>query len=80
MFFLKIYFMLLGNLLSQFLVVKCFEKSRLFDNYHCYYYHYYYYFLRHHLRSIIGCPGGMSTFRLYCRALFGTFFLEVFLE
>ena len=32
------------------------------------------------LRSIIGCPGGMSTFRLYFRALFGTFFLKVFLE
>ena len=32
------------------------------------------------LRSIIGCPGGVSTFRLYFRALFGTFFLEVFLE
>ena len=28
------------------------------------------------LRSIIGCPGGMSTFRLYFRALFGTFFLK----
>ena len=26
------------------------------------------------LRSIIGCPGGMSTFRFYFRALFGTFF------
>ena len=26
------------------------------------------------------CPGGMSTFRLYFRALFGTFFLKVFLE
>ena len=26
------------------------------------------------LRSIIGCPGGMSTFRLYFRALFETFF------
>ena len=32
------------------------------------------------LRSIIGCPGGMSTIRLYFRALFGTFFLKVFLE
>ena len=32
------------------------------------------------LRRIIGCPGGMSTFRLYFRALFGTFFLKVFLE
>ena len=32
------------------------------------------------LRSIIGCPGGMSTFCLYFRALFGTFFLKVFLE
>ena len=36
------------------------------------------------LRSIIGCPGGgevfMSTFRLYFRALFETFFLKVFLE
>ena len=30
------------------------------------------------LRSIIGCPGGMSTFRLYFRALFGAFFLKVF--
>ena len=29
------------------------------------------------LRSIIGCPGGMSTFRLYFRALFGTFFLRI---
>ena len=28
------------------------------------------------LRSIIGSPGGMSTFRLYFRALFRTFFLE----
>ena len=27
------------------------------------------------LRSIIGCPGGMSTFRLYFQALFRTFFL-----
>ena len=25
-------------------------------------------------------PRGMSTFRLYFRALFGTFFLKVFLE
>ena len=25
-------------------------------------------------------PGGKSTFRLYFRALFGTFFLKVFLE
>ena len=25
--------------------------------------------------SIIGCPGGMNTFRLYFRAFFGTFFL-----
>ena len=32
------------------------------------------------LRSIIGCPGGMSTFRLYFRALFETFFLKVLLE
>ena len=32
------------------------------------------------LRSINGCPGSMSTFRLYFRALFGTFFLKVFLE
>ena len=32
------------------------------------------------LRSIIGCPGGMSTFCLYFRALFGIFFLKVFLE
>ena len=32
------------------------------------------------LRSIIGCPGGMSTFPLYFRALFGTFFVKVFLE
>ena len=32
------------------------------------------------LRSIIGCPCGMSTFRLYFRALFGTVFLKVFLE
>ena len=32
------------------------------------------------LRSIIGCPGSMSTFRLYFRALFGTFFVKVFLE
>ena len=32
------------------------------------------------LRNIIGCPGGMSTFRLHFRALFGTFFLKVFLE
>ena len=32
------------------------------------------------LRSIIGCPRGMSTFRLYSRALFGKFFLQVFLE
>ena len=32
------------------------------------------------LRSIVGCPGGISTFRLYFRALFGTFFLKVFLE
>ena len=32
------------------------------------------------LRSIIGCPGGMSAFRLYFRALFGTFFRKVFLE
>ena len=32
------------------------------------------------LRSIIGCPGGMSIFRLYFRALFGTFFVKVFLE
>ena len=31
------------------------------------------------LRSIIGCPVGMSTFRLYFRALFGIFFLRVFL-
>ena len=30
------------------------------------------------LRSIIGCPGGMSTFCLYFRVLFGTFFLKVF--
>ena len=28
----------------------------------------------------MGCPGGMSTFRLYFRALFGIFFLKVFLE
>ena len=28
----------------------------------------------------IGCPGGMSTFSLYFRALFGTFFLKAFLE
>ena len=28
------------------------------------------------LRSIIGCPGGMSTFCLYFRALFGTFCLN----
>ena len=28
----------------------------------------------------IGCSGGMSTFRLYFRALLGTFFLKVFLE
>ena len=26
------------------------------------------------------CPGGMSTFRLYFRVLFGTFFLKVLLE
>ena len=32
------------------------------------------------LRSIIGCPGGISTFRLYFRGLFGTFFLNVFLD
>ena len=32
------------------------------------------------LRSIIGCPGGRSTFRLYFRALSGTFFRKVFLE
>ena len=32
------------------------------------------------LRSYVGCPGYMSTFRLYFRALFGTFFLKVFLE
>ena len=32
------------------------------------------------LRSIIGCPGGMNTFRLYFRALFRTFFRKVFLE
>ena len=32
------------------------------------------------LRSIIGCPGGMSAFRLYFPALFGIFFLKVFLE
>ena len=32
------------------------------------------------LRSIIGCPGGISKFRLYFRALFGTFFIKVFLE
>ena len=32
------------------------------------------------LKSIIGCQGGMSTFRLYFRALFGTFCLKVFLE
>ena len=32
------------------------------------------------LRSIIGSQGGMSTFRLYVRALFRTFFLKVFLE
>ena len=32
------------------------------------------------VRSIIGCPGGMSAFRLYFRALFGTFCLKVFLE
>ena len=32
------------------------------------------------LRSIIGCQGGMSTFRLYFRAVFGTFFVKVFLE
>ena len=32
------------------------------------------------LRSIIRCPGGMSTFCLYFRALFGTFFAKVFLE
>ena len=32
------------------------------------------------LRSIIGCPGGMIAFRLYFRALFGTFFLKIFLE
>ena len=32
------------------------------------------------LRSIIGCPGGIRTFRLYFRALFETFFLKVFLE
>ena len=32
------------------------------------------------LRSIKGCQGGMSTFRLYDRALFRTFFLKVFLE
>ena len=32
------------------------------------------------LRNIIGCRGGMSTFRLYFRALFWTFFLKFFLE
>ena len=30
------------------------------------------------LRRIIGCPGGISTFCLYLRGLFGTFFLNVF--
>ena len=28
----------------------------------------------------MGCPGGMSTFHLHFQALFGTFFLKVFLE
>ena len=28
----------------------------------------------------MGCTGGMSTFRSYFRALFGTFFLKLFLE
>ena len=28
------------------------------------------------LRSIIGCPGGTSTFRLYFRALFRTVFVK----
>ena len=28
------------------------------------------------LRSIIGYPGGMSTFRLHFLAVFGTFFLK----
>jgi len=32
------------------------------------------------LRSIIGCPRGMSTFCLYFRVLYGTFFLKIFLE
>ena len=32
------------------------------------------------LMSIIGCPGGMSTFCLYFQGVFGTFFLKVFLE
>ena len=36
------------------------------------------------LKSIMGCPGGMSTFRntrsVYVRALFEPIFLEVFLK
>ena len=28
----------------------------------------------------MGRPGGVSSFRLYFRPLFGTFFLKVFLE
>ena len=31
-------------------------------------------------KEYYGMPRGMSTFRLYFRALFGTFFLKVFLE
>ena len=32
------------------------------------------------IKSIMGCPGGMSSFVLFVRAPFGTFFLKLFLE
>ena len=37
----------------------------------------------YYMTQLLKCahaPGGMSTFRLYVRALFGTFFRKVFLE
>ena len=57
-----------------------FAARCLFDDYEHFIRPFYRYGGHIELRNIIGCPGGMSAFRLYFRALFGTFFLKVFLE